>query len=187
MASSFRTRRATVDRSEFFETADRLAAEGKEVTALSMLNALGGGSFTTIYRHLSEWQDSQPKTSGDGKGDIPDVVQNAFASTWRVAALEAAREIAAAKDKAAEEVQAALKQFKEAIQAIERLEADAEADVGPVAAPLAGIAATALVGSTENNTPEVRASTMRWHSTAMSSPSPWSALTEWPPRSARAR
>ena len=134
MASSFRTRRAIVDRDEFFEVADRLTSEGKEIAALSMLNALGGGSFTTIYRYLSDWLASQPKASADNKGAIPDAVQNAFASAWRVAALEAAREIAAAKEKAAEEVHSAQKQFQEALQAIERLESETEADASRIAA-----------------------------------------------------
>ncbi|HEY9758813.1 MAG TPA: DNA-binding protein [Oculatellaceae cyanobacterium] len=133
MASSFGVRRPIIDRDEFWSVADRLAAEGKEITALSMLSALGGGSFTTIYRYLGDWLASQPKATADNKGEIPDVVQNAFASAWRVAALEAAREIAAAKDKAAAEVQAAQKQFQEAIQAIERLESDAETDTARIA------------------------------------------------------
>ena len=49
-----------IDRDEVFETANRLEAEGKEVTALSMLAALGRGSLTTIYKYLDAWKESKP-------------------------------------------------------------------------------------------------------------------------------
>ena len=98
-------RRAVIDREELFETANTMAVEGKDVTALALLNALGGGSLTTIYKYLGEWESGRPKTTpAAGSTEIPDVVQNAFVSTWRVAAMEAARETAAVKEKAAEEV-----------------------------------------------------------------------------------
>jgi hypothetical protein len=53
---------------------------------------------------------------------MPDTVKSAFSVAWREAAQEAAREAQAVKDKAAEEVKAALKQFHGAIEAIEKLE-----------------------------------------------------------------
>ncbi len=121
-------RRPVVDREELFEAANRLAAEGREVTALTLLNALGGGSLTTIYKHLSAWEAQRPAVVPAGNSEIPPSVQAAFAGTWRAAQLEAAREIAAAKEKAQEEVQQAQKQFADAVAAIEKLEADSEAD-----------------------------------------------------------
>ena len=45
-------RRQPIAPDELFETANRLKAEGKEVTALALLDALGGGSLSTIYKHL---------------------------------------------------------------------------------------------------------------------------------------
>lgn len=121
------TRRAVIDREELFKTANTMAAEGKDVTALALLNALGGGSLTTIYKYLSEWESEQPKTSPmAGSPEVPDVVQNAFVSTWRVATMEAARETIAVKEKAAEEVKAAQKQFEGALEAIQKLESENE-------------------------------------------------------------
>lgn len=128
-------RRAVIDREELFETANTLAAEGKDVTALGLLNALGGGSLTTIYKYLSEWEAGRPKTApAAGATEIPDVVQSAFMSTWRVAAMEAARETAAVKEKAAEEVKAAHKQFEGALEAIQKLETESENDAAQIEA-----------------------------------------------------
>lgn len=122
-------RRAVIDRDELIETANTMAAEGRPVTALALLEALGGGSLTTIYKYLSEWEAARPKSApAGGATELPDNVQNAFMSTWRVATMEAARETAAAKEKAAEEVKAAQSKFDEALQGIQRLEAQTEQD-----------------------------------------------------------
>lgn len=126
-------RRAVIDRDELFETANGMANEGKDVTALALLNALGGGSLTTIYKYLTEWEAGRPKTApAAGSAEIPEVVQNAFSSTWRVAAMEAARETAVVKEKAAEEVKAAQKKFEEALEGIQKLEAQSEQDVAQI-------------------------------------------------------
>jgi len=119
-------RRSGLDRDEVFETANRLVSEGKPVTANSLLEALGGGSFTTIYKHLAAWQAERPSPTTTISGEIPAAVQNAFASTWKVAAQEASREAEAAKAIAAEEIQIAQNQFAGALQVIENLEKETE-------------------------------------------------------------
>jgi len=117
-----------IDREEVFETANRLEAEGKEVTALSMLAALGRGSLTTIYKYLDVWKAQKPVKTPSVQAEPPEQVKTAFATAWRVAAEEAARETMVKREKAAEEVNAALKQFQGALEAIAKLEADREAD-----------------------------------------------------------
>lgn len=42
--------RALYTQDQVFDTADRLAAEGKDVTATNLLSELGGGSLTTILQ-----------------------------------------------------------------------------------------------------------------------------------------
>ncbi|HEY9680634.1 MAG TPA: DNA-binding protein [Oculatellaceae cyanobacterium] len=112
-------RRPVVSQEELFETANRLAAEGKPVTATTLLTALGGGSLTTIYKHLEAWKESRPEAAkATSANEIPDAVQNAFANAWRFVAAEGAREVALAKDKAAEEVKTVQKDFAEALNAI---------------------------------------------------------------------
>ena len=116
-----------IDQDELFETANRLEADGKEVTALALLNALGRGSLTTIYKHLESWKSAKPPKPATGTAEIPEAVKNAFLGTWRVAAQEAAREVEAVRDKAAQEVKEALAQFHGALEAIEKLEREGEA------------------------------------------------------------
>lgn len=122
-------RKAKSSQQEVFAAADALAAEGKEVTANALLGLLGGGSLTTIYKHLIEWKAANPDAVAAGMPiEVPDSVQGAFNAAWRAAVTEAGREITAAKEKAQEEVKAAQKQFQEAFQSIERLEAESESD-----------------------------------------------------------
>jgi DNA repair ATPase RecN len=121
-------RRRAIEADELFETANRLLAEGKEVTAVGLLDALGGGSLRTIYKHLEVWQQSRPAEVKNEVNEIPLQVQASFASAWRMAAQEAGREVQAVKEKAAEEVNAALRQFHGALDALGKLEADYEAD-----------------------------------------------------------
>jgi chromosome segregation ATPase len=121
-------RRRAIEADEFFETANRLQAEGKDVTAMTMLDALGGGSLRTIYKHLEIWHEGRPAPVITAPEEIPPVVQAAFANSWRLATQEAGRAVTAVKEKAAEEVGAALKQFQDALEAMDKLEKESEAD-----------------------------------------------------------
>lgn len=121
-------RRRAIEADELFETANRLQADGKEVTAVALLDALGGGSLRTIYKLLEDWQQRRPTLVITAPEEIPAGVQSAFGNAWRLATQEAGRAVIAAKEKAAEEVDAALKQFQGALDAIGKLEAESEAD-----------------------------------------------------------
>ncbi|MBU6455437.1 MAG: DNA-binding protein [Cyanobacteria bacterium REEB67] len=121
-------RRRAIEADELFETANRLQAEGKEVTAVALLDALGGGSLRTIYKHLEVWQQRRPAVVITTPEEIPGQVQASFANAWRLASQEAARAVQAVKEKAAEEVQAAQAQFQGALDEIGKLEAESEAD-----------------------------------------------------------
>ena len=126
-------RKALFTQEQVFETADKLAESGKEVSAKNLLAALGGGSLTKIYQHLAAWQECRPViASVQSSLDIPEAVQNAFANTWRVAVTEATKEIIAAREKAGEEVRAAHKKFHDALELVERLENEAEADADQI-------------------------------------------------------
>lgn len=120
-------RGAAVDRDELFETANQLESEGKEVTALTVHKALGRGSLTTIYKYLEEWKESHHPKMAVGNNEMPDLAKTAFASAWRAASQEAARETEAVKEKAAQEVEKAQAQFQEALGAIDTLTREHEA------------------------------------------------------------
>lgn len=137
MASSFSTRRAPVDPEDVCRIANAITAEGKQVTALLVLDALGGGSLRTIYKHLNEWEKNRKEAPHVSlSSEVPEPVKAAFASvlanTWRVAAAEAAREVTATKEKAAAEVAEAQAKFDGALDAIQRFEADIERDAATI-------------------------------------------------------
>lgn len=119
-------RRHPIDPDELFETANRLVAEGKDVTATTLLDALGGGSLRTIYKYLEQWKEKSTIVPVKKTVEIPDRVQASFAMAWRMATDEAAIEIEAVKEKAAEDVAAANNRFQEALNAAERLEREAQ-------------------------------------------------------------
>ncbi len=121
-------RRRAIEADELFETANRLKAEGKEVTAVALLDALGGGSLRTIYKLMEAWQQSRPAEVKNEPTEIPPAVMAGFANSWRLATQEAGREVAEVKEKAKEEVAAALRQFHGALEAIGKMEAESEAD-----------------------------------------------------------
>lgn len=122
-------RGTAIDRDELFETADRMVADGKEVTALGLHAELGRGSLTTIYKLLDEWKKLRPapsKSRGDN-GEVPEPVKAALLSTWRVASQEAEKVVETVKVKADQEVAEAGKQFSEALLAIGKLEKENDA------------------------------------------------------------
>ncbi len=121
-------RRRAIEADELFETANRLVAEGKDVTATAVLDALGGGSLRTIYKLLEVWEkEKRPAVITTTSSEIPADVMAGFANSWRLVTLAAEKNIQAAKDKATEEVEAALNKFQVALDASDKLEAENEA------------------------------------------------------------
>ena len=121
-------RRQAVEADEFFETANRLKAEGKKVTASTLLDALGGGSLRTIYKLLEIWTEKQPVPVTKTTDAIPSSVMAGFVNAWRLASQEAEQQIQAAKEKASEEVGLAIRQFQDALDVIDKLETENEAN-----------------------------------------------------------
>lgn len=115
-----------IDQDELFEAANRLEADGKEVTAQALLTALGRGSYTTVYKHLDAWKASRPAPVAAVSVQMPEPVKNIFAGAWRMALMESAKETEAVRAKAAEDLRQAAAQFQGALDAIEKLEKEAE-------------------------------------------------------------
>lgn len=126
-------RGAVIDRDELFETANRLEAEGKDVTALSLHKALGRGSLTTVYKYFEEWKSTRPAKVAVGNNEMPDLAKAAFAAAWKAAAEVAARETEAVKEKAAQEAKEANEQFRGALEVIEQLEKERDDNAAEIA------------------------------------------------------
>lgn len=125
-------RKALHTQEQVFAAADQLAAEGRDVTASELLAALGGGSLTTIYKHLDAWETSRKDVPRPVVIDMPEIVNAAFMQAWQAAAREAGKEIVAIREKADVEVKTLNKRFEEALGNIERLEAEANSDAATI-------------------------------------------------------
>lgn len=121
-------RKAMHTQEQVFDAADQLAAAGQEVTPSTLRAALGGGSLTTIYKHLEVWQEAHKEIPKVAAITMPEAVERAFMAAWQVASSEAAKDIAAIKEKSEAEVKAATLRFNEALANISQLETEAEAD-----------------------------------------------------------
>lgn len=121
-------RKAMHTQEQVFEVADRMAANGQEVTPTALLQALGGGSLTTIYKHLDAWQVSKKDAPVQAVFEMPEPVKAAFNGAWQIAANEAAKEVTAIREKADIEVKAVVRRLDEAVSNIEHLESEADAD-----------------------------------------------------------
>ena len=86
-------RRRAIEPEELFETANRLKAEGKEVSATALLDALGGGSLRTIYKLLEQWDESHPAVISTVNNEIPADVMAGFSNSWRLVTQAAERNI----------------------------------------------------------------------------------------------
>lgn len=135
----------TITEEKIIETAERLAAEGKNPTQVTVRAALGGGSFATIGPVLKAWKDSQKEDHALAEIQVPDAITERLeqlqGAIWQAAVDEAERRLTAEREalKVAQEAAAAeVAEQLESVamleteagqlrQAIEDLEADAEA------------------------------------------------------------
>jgi len=111
---------------QVFKVADDLAALGKEVTPNVLHAALGGGSMTTIYKHLAAWKEQRKLVAAPVPVAMPEVVLSSFNQVWQVAAQEAAKEVAAVRETAEVSVKEAERNLSDAISTIARLENEAD-------------------------------------------------------------
>jgi len=141
-------RKALHTQEQVFQAADMLAANGIEVTPTALRDALGGGSLTTIYKHIDAWQETRRAAPSPVILEMPDSVKTAFSQCWQAAASEAGKEIAAIREKADAEIKSTKRRLDEAVSAIEQLESEGEADNAKLEKAEADLAA-ALAASQE--------------------------------------
>lgn len=98
-------REAWSTREQVFAAADAIAATGENVTLRTLRGYLGGGSFGSLDEPLRQWKAEQRQRPEVPELEIPPTVIASFESTWRIAMAEALKDVAAAKEKAAAEVQ----------------------------------------------------------------------------------
>jgi DNA repair exonuclease SbcCD ATPase subunit len=117
----YMARKAFFTRDEIFAAADTLLSEGEDVTARALRAYLGGGSFSSIMKGLSDWK-AERIVPGQPKIVIPPVVANVFDNAWKAAIAHAAEELAAERKEVARQVDDAEMRLLETVSAIEDLE-----------------------------------------------------------------
>lgn len=110
---------------QVFEAADKLAADGREVTPNTLRQALGSGSFTTLGTGIAAWREARKTAPAPTVIDMPESVSVAFAQCWQAAAAEAGKEIASIRQKADAEISATKRDLADALAEIARLEEEA--------------------------------------------------------------
>lgn len=125
-------RKAKFTQEQVFAVADAMAAEGRDISPAELLSRLGGGSFTTLYRHLDAWRRGQAENAPAVVVAMPPAVRQALDQAWQVATSEAFREVTRVREELAHEVAQAQRQFTEALAAIGVLEREADQDAGRI-------------------------------------------------------
>ncbi len=113
---------------QVFQAAERLAAAGQAVSPTALREALGGGSLTTIYKHLAVWEATHQPLFKPITQAMPETVEKAFAHAWQIAAGEAGKDIVAIREKSEAEVKMITQRFEEALNNIAQLETEADAE-----------------------------------------------------------
>lgn len=69
-----------INKSQVFQIADAMFAEGEQPTLIKIRTALGSGSFSTISSYLAEWKTSSRAGDVVQVGEVPDEVSDLFTS-----------------------------------------------------------------------------------------------------------
>ncbi|HEY9758777.1 MAG TPA: DNA-binding protein [Oculatellaceae cyanobacterium] len=115
-------RKAFFTRDEVFQAAEALAAQSEDVTVRALHAYLGGGSFSSIMKHFTEWKATHATAVDAPKTEMPPSIASAFDAVWRTAMGQAVKELTAEREKAAKEVKDADMRVQETLAAVEELE-----------------------------------------------------------------
>jgi chromosome segregation ATPase len=114
-------RKAFFTRDEVFAAAEALAAQGEEVSVRTLHAYLGGGSFSSVMKYLTDWKSTRV-TSEAPRTDMPPSVNGFFEAAWKAATAQASKDLALEREKAAQLVDDAEMRVAETIGALEELE-----------------------------------------------------------------
>lgn len=121
-------RKALHTKEQVFEAAEAMQAQGERVTASGLLTRLGGGSLTTIYKHLEEWLNNGNEPKQPTSIEMPENIKDAMENFWGACVKEANKKIIAIQETHANRETDLKRQLDEALRLIEQLETESEAD-----------------------------------------------------------
>jgi len=120
----------TITKEKILETAERLKAEGKNPTQVTVRAALGGGSFATIGPVLKDWKDGQKEDHALAEIQVPEAITDRLeqlqGAVWQAAVDEAERRLTAERESLKAAQGAAAAEVAEQLESVATLEAEAE-------------------------------------------------------------
>lgn len=84
-------RRALFSETEVLAKAEEMAAQGKDVSAISLLRELGGGSLSTMQKHAEKWQAGQERRGAPATTEMPEAIRGLFDAAWKAMEAEASK------------------------------------------------------------------------------------------------
>lgn len=119
----------TITPEKIIEAAERLAAEGKNPTQVTVREALGGGSFATIGPVLKAWKDGQKEDHALTEIQVPEAITERLealqGAVWQAAVNEADRRLMAEREALHQAQEQAAAEVREHLDSIATLEAEA--------------------------------------------------------------
>ncbi len=119
----------TITPEKIIEAAERLAAEGKNPTQVTVREALGGGSFATIGPVLKAWKDGQKEDRALTEIQVPEAITERLealqGAVWQAAVDEADRRLMAEREALHQAQEQAAAEVREHLDSIATLEAEA--------------------------------------------------------------
>lgn len=106
-------RRALFSEAEVFAKADELSAQGLDVSAISLVRELGGGSLGTMQKHADKWLTSREKREAPTTVEMPEAIKNLLNAAWKAMEAEAAKKTARHREFCDSEVQRYMREAQE--------------------------------------------------------------------------
>jgi len=114
---------------KIIETAEALAAAGKNPTQVTVREALGGGSFATIGPILKEWKESKKEDHALTEIQVPEAIierlEQLQGAVWQAAVDEAERRLNAEREALKTAQDAAAAEVSEQLESVAMLETEA--------------------------------------------------------------
>lgn len=121
--------KAIVTQERVFEVAQALADKGTEPTILTVQEAIGGGSYTTVKRFLDQWRAAAPKQRRPA-AELPEGAVDRLMALgrefWGLLEDQAAAQVESIRTSARDEIAVIQAQLDDAERAIAKLEAERE-------------------------------------------------------------
>lgn len=128
----------SITKERIIETAEKLEAEGKNPTQVTVREALGGGSFATIGPVLKAWKDAKKEDNELVEIQVPEAITERLeqlqGAVWQVAVDEAERRLTAEREALLLAQERAASDVAEQMESVAALELEADKHLAQIEA-----------------------------------------------------